>query len=232
MSYQLTWGKQFLPLRNIPEVYCKQIIARHLLAGYHTQSLTHRRCAMVIPKGKTVSALQAAIDKAAQGDTADRNLSSSPSATFTFTSSPKVRFIYLDFSREPESIISGRQSHAYNLTCFVGRRIAQPCLLRNLTSRHFQFKELNDPQPCFKRNINRIQPSIRKVLKAFTASFAAVSAIANPINFIAVTIAAKNMAVFPAIFFEIFSSSKLGFTYGFKGVKGHRYKINLVPNLL
>jgi len=140
-------------------------------------------------------------------DTEDRYLACSSSTTSSFTSSAEVRFIDLDFSRKPEIVVRSRQGHPYDLASFVGCRVAQSGLLCNLTSRYFQFKELNDPQPS----------SIRKVMKAITTSFAAVSAITNSIYFIATTIAAKNMAVFPANFLEIFSSSTLAFPYRFEG---------------
>jgi hypothetical protein len=83
--------------------------------------------------------------------------------------------------------------------------------------RHFEFKELNDPQLLFQWNPALTNPPIREVMKGVSAPFTPKFFAFQTIDFIAVTISAENMAVFPAVFSEeqlcpVFSSS-----YEFKG---------------
>jgi hypothetical protein len=97
--------------------------------------------------------------------------------------------------------------------------------------RYFKFKELYDPQQTFKRNSDLPNPSLRKVMKGTTTSFATIFFPFQPVYFSASTGSAKNAAIFPTVFFEkkarpIFSSANK--LKCFKVTMVHKHKINLV----
>jgi hypothetical protein len=102
-------------------------------------------------------------------------------------------------------------------------------------SRDIEFKELNNPQQFLKWNSALPNPSIRKVMEGVSASFTPIFFAFQTIDFIAVTIAAENMAIFPAEFPEEQSGPVFRFPYEFKGFKltnSHMHKIILVQDVL
>jgi hypothetical protein len=110
--------------------------------------------------------------------------------------------------------------------------ITQTGLLGYSVCRYLKFKELDDPEHCFERNTNLVNPSSGEVMERTSASFAAVFFISQPVNSVAVTTAAKNMAFFPALFSEKQPCPIFTFTYEFEGLKHHIHKINLVQDVL
>lgn len=151
-------------------------------------------------------------------DTEYRNLIGSPAAAFTFALAPKVRFI--DFNDSIHPIGSNGilpNSSADELDSLESCRITQSNLLSNTACRNFQFKELDDPQPLFGADFNFIQPSVTEVVEGISTPLTSIPFAQQPIDFITVTPAAKNMPFFPAEFSQIQPGTVLTFDDELKG---------------
>jgi len=90
-----------------------------------------------------------------------------------------------------------------------------------LASRDFKLKELDKPRPIFVRDIEPVDPPSGKVVKGVAATFAAIPFAGNPVDLIAPTSIAKNMATFPAMLSEIETCSIFGPNYVFKAFYEH-----------
>jgi len=147
-----------------------------------------------------------------------RNLIISPSASLSFTSSSKIRFIkfYLAIQKILCLLGIGYNSNPDNGNSFKNRWIAQLNLLGYLSGRYLKFKQLYYPKPLFIRYFNPVKPSASKVMKLISTALTAVPFIRNSVGFIAPTRYAKNIAIFPAIFSKIKPCSIFCFTEVFK----------------
>lgn len=150
-------------------------------------------------------------------DTKDGNLSGSTPATFTFTPAAEVGFIELNLSGEPEIAFSDHQGPSDEITYPQDSGIAQTDLSCYPACRDFEFKEFNDPQQLFQRNAALTNPPIREVMKGISASFAPELFTFQTIDFMAVTIGAENMAIFPTELSEEQFCPVFSFPYEFKG---------------
>lgn len=135
----------------------------------------------------------------------DWNLVISTSSTLPFAPHSKTCLIHFDFALE--KLIRFRTiSHDRCPDHIDGRqscRITDPQLLSDLPGRNLQFKKLKDPKPDLVRNFNLINPAVREVVKGIAAALAAVFFASNPVDFIAATSCAKNMAILPAELTEV-----------------------------
>jgi hypothetical protein len=118
------------------------------------------------------------------------------------------------------------------VTCPQDSGITQTRLLGYSVCRNFKFKELYYPEHRFEWNPNLVNPTSGKVMERISAPFAAVLFTSQTINSVAVTIAAKNVAFFPALFPEKKTCPIFSFTYEFEGLKHHIHKIVLVQDAL
>ena len=155
-------------------------------------------------------------------DSEDWDLSSSPSATISFSSFSKVGFIHFDFPYQEQIRVSlGQDGQSDNGKGFENRRIAQSYLLGNLTGRNFHLKEFDDPQPAFIGDSQPVDPTSCKVMKGITTAFTAVPFIDDSVYFSASTTCTKNKAIFPTGFFKEQTGSIFRFTDEFKGLELH-----------
>jgi hypothetical protein len=167
--------------------------------------------------------------------TEDRNLTCRSPATLTFSTAAEIGFIEFDLAGGPEIAFSSQQGLPDKMTPPQDRRIAQANLCGHLVRGDIEFKELDDPQQLFQRYPALSNPSIREVMKGASAAFTAEFSAFQTIDFIAVTNAAENMAIFPAEFPEEQSGPVFCFPYEFKGfelTKAHMHKIILVQDAL
>lgn len=161
-------------------------------------------------------------------DTEDGNLTCCSPTTLTLTTASEIGFIKFYLTGEPEITFGSQQGFPDKVTYSQDGRIAQANLGGHLMSGDIEFKELDDPQQLFKRNTASSNPPIREVMKGVSAAFATEFLAFQTIDFIAVTITAENMAVFPAEFPEEQSGPVFCFPYEFKGfelTKAHMHKI-------
>jgi hypothetical protein len=137
-------------------------------------------------------------------DTKDRDLISRSASAFPLAFTPEVGFVQFNGPIHP---FRRRDTQPNclpdDLDGFEGRWITQTDLLSDPTSRNLQFKELDDPQPLFRADFNAIDPAVTEVMKGVLTPSAAVSFTEQPVDFIAVTPAAKNMPFFPAGFAQV-----------------------------
>jgi hypothetical protein len=148
----------------------------------------------------------------------NRNFSGCPATTLPFAPTTKIAFVQLNFTTEKQvGILTGDDSESDDRDCLQDRRITQAYLLGNLPGRNFEFKELNDPQPLLKRDVQLIDPAIREVVEGVFTSFASVSSADDPIDFSASTACTKNRPIFPTRFFKEKSRSIFRLSNKFKG---------------
>jgi hypothetical protein len=132
-------------------------------------------------------------------DTKHRDLVGCPASTFALAPSAKVGFIQFNRPVHPFR----RRNTMPNclpddLDSFKGCGITQTDLLSDPSGRNLQFKELDDPQPLLMADLNAIDPTVTEVMEGILTPLATVPFAQQPIDFIAVTSAAKNMPFFPA----------------------------------
>lgn len=167
--------------------------------------------------------------------TEDRNLACRSPATLTFSTAAEIGFIEFDLAGGPEIAFSCQQGVSDQMTHPQDRRIAQTDLRGHLVRGDIEFKELYDPQQLFQRYPALSNPPVREVMKGVSAAFTAEFLAFQAIDFIALTGAAENMAIFPAEFPEEQSGPVFCFPYEFKGfelTKAHMHKIILVQDAL
>jgi len=70
--------------------------------------------------------------------------------------------------------------------------------LSDLSGRNLQLEEFKDPKPGSWWYLDAIKPAIREIMEGIATALAAVHLASDPVRFIAMTGAAKNMALFPA----------------------------------
>lgn len=165
-------------------------------------------------------------------DTEDRDLACSTAATFSLSATTKVRFVHFHLAVKQLIALGSPECLSDEVTCPQDSGITQTGLLSNSVRRNFKFKELYNPEHCFKRNPNLANPTSGKVVERIPTPFAAVLFTSQTINSVAMTTAAKNMAFFPALFPEKKTCPIFSFTYEFKGLKQHIHKIVLVQDAL
>lgn len=159
-----------------------------------------------------------------------RNLINCAASAFSFTLPPKVRFV--QFNRPVHPV---RESDTMSNRLPDGlesRRIAQPNLIGEPAGRYLQFKEFDDSQPLFRADFDTVYPPVTEVMKGVVALLATVSFAYQPVDFIAVASAAKNMPFFPAEFVDIHSGTVFTFDDEIKGFKFHLHYYNLMQELL
>ena len=147
-----------------------------------------------------------------------RNLISRPTAAFAFASAPKVGLVQFDRPVHPVRRFNAMpNSLPEDLEGLEGRRIAQSNLNGDLTGRYLQFKELDDPQPLLRTDFDTIDPTVTEVMEGILTPLATIPFAKQPIDFIAVTPAAKNMPLFPAEFTQIQPGTVFTFDDELKG---------------
>ena len=132
------------------------------------------------------------------------NLIKGPASSFTFALAPKVRFIHLNRPVHPiwrYDIMPDGQSN--DLNGLKDGRITQADLLSDLAGGDIQFKELDDPQPLFRADLNLVQPSIAKVMEGVVTPLTTIPFTQQSVNFIATAPAAENVPFFPAEFTHV-----------------------------
>ena len=137
-------------------------------------------------------------------DTEYGDLIKSPTSSFTFAFAPKVRFIHLNRPVHPiwrHDIMPDGQSN--DLNGLKDGRITPADLLGDLAGGDIQFKELDDPQPLFRADLNLVQPPITKVREGVSTPLTTVSFAQQSVDFIAAAPAAKNVPFFPAEFTHV-----------------------------
>lgn len=165
-------------------------------------------------------------------DTEDRNLASGTTTSFAFSTTSEVRFVHFHLAIKQLIALGSPQSLSDEVAYPQDSGITQTGLLGNSVCRNFKFKELYNPEHCFERNPNLVNPTSGKVMERISAAFATIFFACQTINSVTVTTAAKNMAFFPALFPEKKTCSIFSFPYEFKGLKQHIHKIVLVQDAL
>ena len=156
----------------------------------------------------------------------NRHFPGCPAATLPFAPTTKIAFVQLDLTTEEHvRILSGDDGESDDRDRLQDRRITQSHLLSDLPGRNLEFKELNDPQPLLERDVQLIDPSIRKVVEGVFTSFASVSSADDPIYFSASTACTKNRPIFPTRFFKEKSRPVFRLSNKFKGFEFHRHHI-------
>jgi len=151
-------------------------------------------------------------------DTEDGDFIGRPASAFALTLAAKVGFVQFNGPIQPirrSDTLPDRLSD--DLNGFKGRWITQAHLGSNLAGRDLQFKELNDPQPLLRADLNVIDPTVAEVMEGVTTPLATIPFTQQPVDFIAVAPAARNMPFFPAEFAEVQSGSILTFDDELKG---------------
>jgi hypothetical protein len=132
-------------------------------------------------------------------DTEHWNLVGCSASTFALTLSAKVGFVQFNRPVHPFRRRNAMPNRLPDgLDSLKGRGITQADLLSNSSGRNLQFKELDDPQPLLMADLNAIDPTVAEVMEGILTPLATVPFAQQPIDFIAVTPAAKNMPFFPA----------------------------------
>jgi hypothetical protein len=141
-----------------------------------------------------------------------------PAPAFSFALASEVGLVQFDRPIHP---LRGRNTMPDrlpdDLDGFKGRGITQADLLSDPAGRDLQFKELDDPQPLLMADLDTIDPAVAEVMKGVLTSLATVSFTQQPVDFIAVTPAAKNVALFPAEFTQIQPGTVFTFDDELKG---------------
>jgi hypothetical protein len=129
------------------------------------------------------------------------NLIKGPASTFPLALASKVGLVQFDCPVHPLRGFNAMPNCLPNdLDGFESRGITQTDLLSDLASRDLQFKELDDPQPFLMANLDTVNPTVTEVMEGVLTPLATVPFAQQPVDFIAVTPAAKNMPFFPAKF--------------------------------
>ena len=84
-----------------------------------------------------------------------------------------------------------------------GGGITYSTLNRRPKGADFQLKQLDQPQPGFKRAMQLVDPSAGKIMKRVMTPAAAIPLASNTINLIASALCAENVAFLPAVFPKI-----------------------------
>lgn len=151
-------------------------------------------------------------------DAEDGNLVNRPTASFAFAFASKVRFVQFNCPihpvRGPDTMTNRLPD---DLDRLEGRGITQAHLLSNPAGRDFQFKELDDPQPLLGTNFSFTDPTVTEVMEGVVTPLTSVFFTQQPVDFIAITSAAKNMPLFPAEFTQIQSGTVFTFDDELKG---------------
>ena len=145
-------------------------------------------------------------------NTEDGRLAGGAPASFSFTSSTEVTLVDFDLSGKKVVGVT-EQRHPDDGDGLEDRRIAQSHLLSHLSRGDLDLKELDDPEPLLKRNLDQIYPPSREVVEGVPAPLTAVSFIENSIDFSAPATCTKNEAIFYTRFFKEQSRFFLGFPY-------------------
>jgi hypothetical protein len=90
--------------------------------------------------------------------------------------------------------------------------------LRDLPGRDFEFEEFKDPEPGLGRDFDLVEPPTGEIMEGKAASGAAIFRTVNPVDFIAATLCAKNMAVSPAKTPQVESSLIFCLNNEFEGI--------------
>ena len=152
-------------------------------------------------------------------DTEYGDLVSRPASTFSLALASEVGFVHLNrpvhpfrrFNRIPDRLPD-------DLDGLEGRGITQTDLLSDPAGRDLQFKELDDPQPLFRADLNAINPTVTEIVKGVLTPLTSIPFTQQPIDFIAVTPAAKNMPFFPAEFTQVQPGTIFTFDDELKGL--------------
>lgn len=105
-------------------------------------------------------------------------------------------------------------------------RIRKTQLLRSLSGRDLQFKELDQPEPLFGRDFNLINPSSGEVREHILTLAAAVARISDEVQFFVPTTNTETKAIVPIGFLRNLWT-RLSLLEEFKGLKIHRHHCNL-----
>lgn len=134
-----------------------------------------------------------------------RHFTGRSAAAFTLASAAKVAFIQFNLTAHKVLSVLRRNQHGVTqqIISFQRRGITHATLNRRPKGADFQFKQLDQPQPGFKRAMQLVDPSAGKIMKGIMTPSAAILSVGNAIDFIASTLCAKNMAFLPAVFSKI-----------------------------
>lgn len=150
-------------------------------------------------------------------DSENGDLIPSPSASFPFPLSPKVGIVRLDLSLEPIPVFRiGHNALPDQIGGLQNRWVGKIELLADLSGRHFQFEQFDDPKPLGRSNFQLSDPGPAELRKPVFASSAAVSLPWNLIDFWAAAIDAQNASIFAPEFSQVSLSSFLTFYDGVK----------------
>lgn len=166
-------------------------------------------------------------------DTEHRNLVGRSSSALPFAFAAKIGLVHFDCPVHPVwkfDVVPDRLPD--DLDSLKGCRIAQPHLAGDLPGRYLQFKELDDPQPLFGADLDPIDPPVTEVMEGVLAPLTTVSFANQPVDFVAVAPAAKNMPFFPAEFTDIQPGTVFTFDDELEGFQCHLHYYNLVQKRL
>ena len=125
-------------------------------------------------------------------------------SALAFALTSEIGFIQFDRPVHPIRRFDGIPNRLPNeLDGLQSCGITQSNLLGNPTCGNLQFKELDDPQPLLRADLDTIQPTVAEVMEGVLTPRATVPFTKQPINFIAVTPTAKNMPFFPTEFTQV-----------------------------
>ena len=151
-------------------------------------------------------------------DTEYRNLIGCPTTAFAFAPTSKVGLVQFNSPVHPVRRFNAMPNRLPDgLDGFQSRGITQTNLLSNPASGDFQFKELDDPQPLLRADFDIVDPAVTEVMEGVLTPLATVSFAQQPVDFIAITSAAKNMPFFPAEFTQIQPGTVFTFDDELKG---------------
>lgn len=146
------------------------------------------------------------------------DLITGPTSAFPLALAPKVGLVQFNCPVHPFRRYDTMPDRLPDdLDGFKRRWITQANLLSDPASRDLQFKELDDPQPFFMADLDTVYPTITEVMEGILAPLATVLFAQQPVDFITVTPAAKNMPFFPAEFTQVQPGTVFAFDDELKG---------------
>jgi len=159
----------------------------------HFDGFIQERLGGYVPDNRNPD-LAATLQKAEYRDFAGRS-----SATSSLPLSTEIGFIQLDFPMQLGKIVGMlKDGISYQMSCVEGCWVTYADLPGDPSGRYLQFKELNDPEPLLRLQIQLTDPSAGEVLKCISTKGAPVSFTGDSIYFSALAPDTKSPFFAPA----------------------------------